>query len=105
MMSEERRREVRWAPRGLRGRIRPGHSLVVVNVSTSGALVEAARQLRPGSSIHVRLESDSGHHHLRAVVLRCTVATINPFAGVSYRAALNFTEPCEWLSETMTQEG
>jgi hypothetical protein len=105
MVPDERRREARWSPTGLRGRIRPGHDLVVLNVSTSGALIEAARQLRPGSHIHVHLETTSGHRHLRATVLRCTVATIDPFDGISYRAALNFTEPCEWLSGTMTREG
>jgi hypothetical protein len=101
----ERRREARVIPGGIRGRVRPGHVLVIVDLSASGALVEAGCQLRPGSRIDVHLESDHERRLVRASVTRCAVATIDPRSGITYRAALCFTERCEWVRETATREG
>jgi hypothetical protein len=105
MKKQERRREARVTPSGVRARVRPGHRLVVVDVSSAGALVEAGCQLRPGSRVDVHLENDARRQMVGADVTRCTVATIDPNAGITYRAALRFTERCEWVRETTTHEG
>jgi hypothetical protein len=33
------------------------------------------------------------------------VSTIDPKAGVTYRAGLCFTERCEWVRESSTRKG
>jgi hypothetical protein len=105
MKHQERRREARLAARGVRARIQPGHRLVVIDVSSLGALVEGSIQLRPGSRVNVQLESDLRRQTLPARVLRCTVAMIDPKAGITYRAALSFGDRCEWVREAMPHEG
>ena len=103
--NEERRREARVAGRGVRARVRPGHHLVVLDVSAGGALVEAACQLRPGSRIEVHLETEDRRDLIAARVTRCAVAAIDPQTGITYRAALCFAESCEWVRERTTPEG
>jgi hypothetical protein len=105
MSVPERRREPRVVARGVRGRVRPGHLLTLVNVSAGGALVEASCQLRPGARIVVHLESDDDRRLVHASVMRCTVATIDPQSGITYRAALSFTERCDWVREAATRQG
>lgn len=105
MRHQERRREARLAARGVRARIQPGHRLVVVDVSSLGALVEGAIQLRPGSRVNVQLESDLRRQTVAARVLRCSVATIDPKTGITYRAALSFGDRCEWVREATPREG
>ena len=104
-MQQERRCEVRVAGRGVRARVRPGHHLVVLDVSAGGALVEAACQLRPGSRIEVHLENEDRRDLITARVTRCAVAAIDPQTGITYRAALCFAESCEWVRERTTPEG
>lgn len=105
MKEQERRREARVAAGTVRARVRPGHRLVVLDVSAGGALVEAMCQLRPGSRVEVHLENDDRRQMVGANVTRCTVATIDPDAGITYRAALCFMERCEWVRETTTRAG
>ena len=88
----------------MRARARPGHRLVVIDVSCRGALVEAMRPLRPGSHLEVQLESNVRCTMLRARVLRCAVAALDA-SGVTYRAALAFSESCDWLREATTPAG
>ena len=101
----DRRREERVAGRGVRARVRLGHRLVVVDVSARGALVEGHYPLRPGSRIEVQLESDVRRDMVAARVTRCTVAALNAESGVTYRAALSFSESCDWVREASTHEG
>jgi len=100
----ERRKEPRSAGAGMRARARPGHRLVVIDVSPRGALVEAMRPLRPGSHLEVQLETNARSTMLRARVLRCVVAALDA-SGVTYRAALAFSENCDWLREPATPTG
>jgi hypothetical protein len=102
--ARERRREQRSAGAGMRARARPGHRLVVIDVSSRGALVEAGRPLRPGSHLDVQLETDAHTTMVRARVLRCSVEALDA-SGVTYRAALAFSESCDWLREATTQSG
>ena len=101
----ERRREPRVTGVGLRARVRPGYRLVVIDLNCRGALVEAGRPLRPGAHVDVHLESDARRGMVAARVVRCAVAAIDSESGVTYRAALAFNEPCEWVSEALTPGG
>ena len=83
----ERRREERVRHSGLRARMRPGYRLIVIDVSTCGALVEAGRPLRPGSYVDLQLETDARRATVAARVVRCAVAAIHSESGVTYRAA------------------
>ena len=100
----ERRRERRAGGRGIRAKARPGHRLVVVDVSSRGALVEAARPLRPGAQLDVQIETDHRTALVRAEVVRCAVAALDA-AVVTYRAGLAFSETCDWVSEAATRDG
>ena len=101
----ERRLEARLAPGGVRARLRLGDRLSLVDVTSSGALVDAGRPLRPGSRVDVQIESERRNGLVTARVLRCSVVAIEPERGVTYRAALVFGEPCEWLREEATHGG
>lgn len=101
----ERRREERVTGAGLRARVRPGNRLVIIDVSSSGALVEAGRPLRPGAHVDVHLETDARRGTVAARVVRCAVAAIDSESGVTYRAALSFNETSDWVRETLTLGG
>jgi PilZ domain-containing protein len=101
----ERRREERVAGGALRARVRPGYRLVIVDLSCEGTLVEAGRPLRPGSQVELQLETDARRAMVAARVMRCTVAAIDSESGVTYRAALWFSESCEWVRETLAPAG
>jgi PilZ domain-containing protein len=100
---EDRRREQRVRGTGLRARVRPGNLLIVVDLSACGALVEAGRPLRPGSYVDMQLETDARRETVAARVVRCAVAAIDWETGITYRAALAFTETCDWVREVLTQ--
>ena len=101
----ERRRETRVSGTGLCARVRPGYRLVVIDLSCSGALVEAGRPLRPGSLVDLHLESEARGASVGARVVRCAVAAIDSERGVTYRAALSFNESCDWVREALTPAG
>ena len=98
----DRRREARVAGGGLRARVRPGYRLVIVDLSCAGALVEAGRPLRPGSYVDLHLETETRRAMVAARVVRCAVAAIDSESGVTYRAALCFSETCDWVREALT---
>jgi hypothetical protein len=101
----ERRREDRVTGAAMRARMRPGHRLVVIDLSARGALVEAARPLRPGSHVDVQLETDARRGMVAARVVRCAVAAIDAESGVTYRAGLSFNDTCDWVREALTPAG
>ena len=101
----ERRRDERVSGRGLRARVRPGHRLIIIDLSCSGALVEARRPLRPGSYVDLHLESEARDAMVAARVVRCAVAAIDSEIGVTYRAALRFNESCDWVREALPPGG
>jgi hypothetical protein len=77
---------------------------VVIDLSACGVLVEAVRPLRPGANVDVQLETDAHRGSIAALVVRCAVAAIDS-ESITYRAALSFTESCEWVREGLTQAG
>lgn len=96
---KDRRRDRRLRRNDLNARMRPGHRLLVIDVSASGALVEAGRPLRPGSQVDVQIENHAHQGRFSARVVRCSVAAIHPESGVTYQAALSFNESCDWICE------
>jgi PilZ domain len=101
--------ERRCAPRtrghGISARIRPGHRVLVVDVSTGGALLEGMRPLRPGADVEVQLERGHTRVRVSASVVRCGIAAIDPHCGPTYRAAVAFREPLAWVGEAATLGG
>jgi hypothetical protein len=101
----DRRSDARFPPpwRGAtRVTLRPGCPVVLVDLSAGGALVQGSRPLRPGARVHVQIVIEIGTFVLAARVLRCAVWSLDPYAGVTYRGALEFEDRCEvvWKSET-----
>jgi hypothetical protein len=101
----DRRQDDRGPARGMRARMRRGYPLAVIDLSARGALVEGRQPLRPGSYVDVHLESDARRETLAARVVRCAVSAIDAEAGVTYRAALSFTNSCDWVREVVTPNG
>lgn len=95
----ERREDARFAipPRvELRATMRPGCMVVLVDVSARGALVQAARPMRPGARVHLQVVTTTRRVSVAACVLRCMVWSLVGNDGVIYRAALRFDGPVEW---------
>ncbi len=99
----ERRRERRRRSsqeHGIVGaRVRPGHSVSLVDISTKGAQLETDRRLLPGSVVDLLLMLQVGGLVIRGRVLRCTVTEVA--AGqLRYRGAMVFDGRI-WWSRTM----
>jgi hypothetical protein len=76
-------------------RVRPGHDVSLLNVSTGGALVETACRLLPGRVIELQLVGTDRRATVRGRVLRCGVVRV--FAGsIWYRSAVEFEQPLAW---------
>ena len=76
-------------------RVRPGHAVVVIDVSAGGVLIEISRGLLPGAAADLQFETAHRRTSLRGRVLRCAVSRLHR-SGVSYRAAIAFDRqwPC-----------
>ena len=88
-----------------RATLRPGHPILVVNISRGGALVEGSRPLRPGTRVMLQVATSSGALGLSALVLRCGVQRLSVEEGVLYRGALKFDERRDWTREVGTLAG
>jgi hypothetical protein len=98
---QDRRRSRRFG-RGDHGivsaRVRPGHSVSVVDVSAGGALVEGEYRLMPGAVVELHLETGRERASIRGRVLRCAVARLRP-SSVCYRGAIGFDRHLPWYVE------
>jgi len=80
--------DCRWL---VAARLRPGRDVRVLDLSSGGALVEAAVRLMPGAPFVLHLvAADDVRHTIRGTVLRCFVSALDESSGVRYRAALGF---------------
>jgi hypothetical protein len=79
--------------------LRPGHPILVVNISRGGALIEGNRPLRPGTRVMLQVATSTGALGLSALVLRCGVQSLSVDEGVLYRGALRFDERRDWTRE------
>ena len=71
-------------------RVRPGSEVIVVDLSSTGALLEGHSRLRPGGRCELTLALASGDITVRARVARCFVARLERAAAVRYRTAVAF---------------
>ncbi len=101
----ERRRTERSRAHGLSARVRPGHKVHVVDVSSGGALLEGRRPLRPGTAVEVQFERHDSRVRMSATVLRCGVTALDPDAGPTYQAAVSFEDSFDWVREGPTRRG
>ena len=95
----ERREDARFTipPRiQLRVTMRPGCMVVLVDASARGALVQAARPMRPGARVHLQVLTPTRRISIAGTILRCMVWSLVGDDGVIYRAALRFDVPVEW---------
>jgi hypothetical protein len=98
MVSGERRRAPRRRPYASeplsRMRVRAGRELDVVNISSTGALVEGEARLLPGRHVDVHVISSSGRMLARSRVVRAFVSVLAS-DRVLYRGALAFEQPVQ----------
>jgi len=73
-------------------KIRPGREVVIVDLSSTGALVEGPWRFRPLSRCDVHLLIEGQDVLLRARIVRCFVARIERQDPVRYRTALAFDQ-------------
>jgi hypothetical protein len=95
----ERREDARFplpARLDVRATLRPGTLVVLLDVSSRGALIQAARPLRPGARVHLQVLTSSRRFVMVATVLRCMVWSLIGTDGVIYRGAMRFDQPVEW---------
>ncbi len=85
-------------PNGLIGRIRPGHPVRVLDMSSCGVLIETGRRLVPGMFVELHLEVPERRQTIRAQIVRCYVGVVLPEALV-FRGALDFERPLPWMYE------
>jgi len=71
-------------------RVRPGSEVIVVDLSSTGALLEGHSRLRPGGRCELTLALTSGDLIVRARVARLFVARLERAAAVRYRTAVAF---------------
>ena len=70
------------------GQLRPGTTVLVLNLSSFGALLESAMPCRPGSRTELHLDSPDGRRRSAAgAVLRCWVTSVAP---LRFRSAVRF---------------
>jgi hypothetical protein len=93
---QERRTEERRTADGVRCRpdavLRPGQSVMVLNINSRAALVESDVRLRPGALTELQLASGGGRTSVRGRLDRCHVSALEP---LRYRGLLVFDERFE----------
>lgn len=97
------RADAPWA-RTARATLRPGHPILIVNISRGGALVDGSRQMRPGTRVLLQIVTPRGSVGLSAHVLRCGVRSLCPHEGITYRGALRFEDRRDWTRDLGTFE-
>src|SRR5262249_61604185 len=99
------RRITAIAELGIRqAKVRPGHEAAVLDISSSGALIETSLRLMPGRQIELQIERGGQITPIRGRVMRAQVARGEP-SRVSYRGAIGFEQPLAWLGVQPKQEG
>jgi hypothetical protein len=67
--------------------LRPGQSVVLVNVTSRAALIESLARLRPGASTELQLTRNLERLAIKGRLDRCFVAALEP---LRYRGVLLF---------------
>jgi hypothetical protein len=89
----DRRLAGRRSPASERGfvgaRVRPGHDVMLIDVSSGGALLEAAHRLLPGTWVDLQLLTLDRRVAVRGRVLRSAVSSLAS-GRITYRGAVAF---------------
>jgi hypothetical protein len=91
-----------------RARLRAGRELAVINLSSSGMLVEGTARLLPGTHVDIHVIAAQGRSLVRARVVRSAVISVTADV-IEYRSALAFgaqidltpAEPSAALEDTL----
>ena len=109
MPDRERRRSPRVMParlpRGTTVRLRAGHEAQVLNVSRHGILLESQTRLNPGQRCALHWAGPQAPANTSGVVTRAEVARRDAKRELIYRAAIDFSHPCEAFWEESTRVG
>jgi hypothetical protein len=73
------------------GRLRPGRTAKIVDVSAGGALIETDWRLLPGTRVELQLGHPVTLHRVKGRIVRCHVARLDR-ERIRYRGALLFEE-------------
>ncbi len=79
-------------------RVRPGRTAAVIDISSTGALIETAHRLLPGACVEVHLELPAGRHTVRGRLVRCAITTVSA-TRVVYQCAIDFDDRLVWIHE------
>jgi hypothetical protein len=101
----ERRASRRTRASGLGARIRPGHRVLVVDVSAGGALLDASMPLPPGADVELQFDKADQRLRISGTVVRCGVSGLDPHRGPTYRAAIAFDGTLDWAREVAPHGG
>jgi len=77
---------------GVAAVVRPGQAVVLVNISSRGALVESGRRLRPGVRTELHLCGSGTGMRVHGRVERCRVVRLDP---VRYHGVIVFDDLIE----------
>jgi hypothetical protein len=80
----------RWAA----ARIRPGHDVQVIDLSSLGALIQSTARLVPNSHVELRFGGDGSRPTVRGRIVRSYVSAIHADV-VFYRSAVAFDQRLE----------
>ena len=69
--------------------LRPGQTVVLVNITSRAALVESGARLRPGAHTELQLAMRGGRTNIRGCLDRCHVSALEP---LRYRGVVLFEE-------------
>jgi hypothetical protein len=73
------------------GRLRPGRTAQIIDLSPGGALIETDWRLLPGTRVELHLGDPVTLHRVKSRILRCHVAMLDR-ERIRYRGALIFEE-------------
>jgi hypothetical protein len=73
------------------GRLRPGRTAQIIDVSPGGALIETDWRLLPGTRVELQLGDPVTLHRVKGRIVRCHVALLDR-ERVRYRGGLAFEE-------------
>jgi hypothetical protein len=76
--------------------LRPGHKVVLINLSAGGALVESYDRMQPGARAELQLTGPK-RIAVRGRVDRCRVMALKP---LRYQGAIVFDQRFDWTGST-----
>jgi hypothetical protein len=71
-------------------RLSPGEAVTLVNISSSGVLVEGKTRFVPGTRVTVHFEGAIRPNQIKARVVRCQVSAIGGGGSLQYQSAIAF---------------